>query len=152
VVELVDAEEQSDLRGARKHLMLADDGDTLAVSYQLPDSCSELTIETCLSPHYYRLLRHGRRGLRRDNGEGWRGARNGEVAVWVASDDDGITWADELGEVGHGLTVRMHARTRSFHLVVGVGAVDAARCRSVLAEARSLLDRVTPQPVLVGRR
>ena len=39
--------------------MLDDDGDSLAVSYQLPDSCSEITVETCLSPHYYRLLRHG---------------------------------------------------------------------------------------------
>ena len=152
LVELVDVDEQSDLRGARKRIMLADDGDALFVGYQLPESCSELIVETSLSPNYYKLLRNGRHGVRREDGASWRGARNGQVAVWVASDDDGITWADEPGEIGHGLTVRMHAQTRSFHLVVGVGSIDVARSQHVLADARSLLDRVTAQPVRAARR
>lgn len=147
LVELLNVAEQSDLRGAHKRILLPDDGDALVVAYELPHGCGGLTVETCLSPHYYQLLRRGRQGLRRDDGAQWRGARNGPVAVWLAGDDEEITWAEEPGEAGHGLSVRAHARTRSFHLVLGVGAIDAERCHVVLADARTLLDRVNAQPM-----
>lgn len=139
LVELVDVDENSDLRGARKRILLPDDGEALVVAYELPYGCEELTVETCLSPHYYQLLRQGRRGLRREDGAMWRGASNGSVAVWLGSDDDSITWADQPGEVGHGLLVTMHVRARSFRFVLGVGPVDAARSRHVLATASTQL-------------
>ena len=144
-VELVDVDEKSQLKGARKRILLPDDGEALVVGYELPDGCGELTIETCLSPNYYQMLRRGRRGLRRDDGATWRGAHNGQVAVWLAGDDAGITWEDHPREVGHGLVVGVHARTHSFHLVLGVGAIDDARCNQLLTTGKTQLDRIVEQ-------
>ena len=130
-VELINVQEDSPLHGLRKRILLDDVSPALLVAYELPAAAPGITVETCLSPDYYRLLRHGVAELQRCGGRSWRGARNRGADVWVALAGDEDTawqdpaWQDPAGpEPGHGVLVRVRAEARSFHLLIGVGEVD----------------------------
>jgi hypothetical protein len=127
VVELVDVEESSPLCGLRKRVLLEDGSAALVVGYELPSQTPEVTVETCLSPDYLRLLRNGTDGLHRWASATTRGASNGEVSsVWVAvAPNEGTTWADPgRHDPGHGVLVRLVAGSHRFHLLLGVGDID----------------------------
>ena len=143
VAELVDVEETSPLCGLRKRVLLEDEAAALVVGYELPPGTSGLTVENCLSPDYHRLLRHGADGLRRHGSGTIRGARNGDVAVWVAlAPDEGTTWAEPgRPDPGHGVLVRLVADSPRFHLVLGVGATDES-AEPAIDVGRERLDRM----------
>ncbi|MDI3213976.1 glycogen/starch synthase [Arthrobacter sp. AL12] len=144
-VELVNVQADSALHRLRKQIVLDHTSTALLVAYELPPAAPGITVETCLSPDYYRLLRHGSAELRRGRGRNWQGASNRGAGVWLAlADDEDTTWCDPAGpEPGHGVLVRVHAGARSFHLLIGVGDVDD----DVAARAmRTGLDRLAGQP------
>lgn len=143
LVELVDVEPDSALRGARKRILLEPDSPALVVGYDLPAEQPSLTVEVCLSTDYYSLLRNGRQGVRRFGGRTFRGMRNGGTRAWVAlAGDEGTSWhAPRRPEVGHGLVVELCSRTRSFHLLLGVGEVDEELTTRQLKGGREALAR-----------
>jgi hypothetical protein len=124
-------------------LLLSAAAPVLAVCYELPEGVEELSVEACLSPDYYRLLREGRRGMRPYGGDGWRGFRNGPAAVWLARvPGESTAWeTPPTREAGHGLNVRLRARTRHFHLLLGCGETDDERCRELAEWAERAFHR-----------
>ncbi len=126
LVEMVDVEPDSALRGARKRILLEADSHVLTVGYELPPDLPLLMVEVCLSTDYYSLLRNGRQDVRRFGGRTMRGMRTGTTRAWVAlAGDEDTSWhAPRRAEVGHGLVVEVCARAPSFHLLIGVGEVD----------------------------
>ena len=111
------------------------------VRYELTDDGGELETELCLSPDYLRLLREGRSALRQRSGPLWRAARNRDVQVWAArAPGEGTAWVRaRRPEVGHGVVVRLRARRRRFHVLLGSGPVSDGRCRELLAMAEPYL-------------
>jgi hypothetical protein len=140
-VEMTNVQEGSQLFGARKSLLLTADAPALVVCYRVPERLNHLATEACLSPDYYRLLREGRRQLILCQGETWQGARNREVAVWLGLAGDEITgWAQPAQlEVGHGLNVRLQARSPYFHVLIGCGDTDEDRCQWLIQKGRDAL-------------
>jgi len=141
MAELTDVEPSSRMRGARKRLYLGRSDAALVVSYLLPDTQEEVVTEACLSPDYFTLLRRGRRAARRVHGSTWRGARTGEVTVWVArSRDETSAWVRPARrEVGHGLMVSLQVPAPGCHFVIGTGSVDEAECERRVQDARVAL-------------
>ena len=150
-VELVNVQPDSLLHGLRKLIILDNASTALLVEYGLPAAAPGITVETCLSPDYYRLLRHGAAELQRGGGRNWRGARNRGTGVWLAlADDEDTTWCDPAGpEPGHGVLVRVHAGARSFHLLIGVGDVDEDAAARAMLTGR---ERLPGQPGELTRR
>ncbi|WP_454699532.1 glycogen/starch synthase [Arthrobacter humicola] len=140
-VELTNVQQDSPLHGLRKRLLLDDVSPALLVAYELPAAAPGITVETCLSPDYYRLLRHGTAELQRCGGRSWRGARNRGAEVWVAlASDEDTAWRDPSGpEPGHGVLVRVRAEARSFHLLIGVGEVDDDTAQRAIEAGRERL-------------
>jgi hypothetical protein len=134
-VELTNAQPDSSLHGLTKRLSVASGERTLAVCYAAPSSSGSVAVQTCFSPDYYRLLRHGRKGLRRLDGPAWRGARNANLAVWLGSLTDGATvWTEPCpAEAGHGLNVRLEAVGGHFHLIIGCGRADEGAIQESMA-------------------
>lgn len=157
-VELVNVQPDSLLHGLRKLIILDNASTALLVEYGLPAAAPGITVETCLSPDYYRLLRHGAAELQRGGGRNWRGARNRGTGVWLAlADDEDTTWCDPSGpEPGHGVLVRVHAGARSFHLLIGVGDVDEEAAARAMLTGRELLPgqpgELTRRDPVGGRR
>jgi starch synthase len=148
-VELTNVQEDSPLHGLRKRIVLDDVSPALLVAYDLPAAAPGITVETCLSPDYYRLLRHGVAELQRHGGRSWRGARNRGAGVWVAlAGDEDTAWCDPAGpEPGHGVLVRVRAEARSFHLLIGVGDIDDDTARRAVQAGRERLhDLATHEP------
>jgi hypothetical protein len=142
MAELENVQEDSPLFGLRKRIVIDSGSTALLVGYDLPPAAPGVTVETCLSPDYYRLLRHGAADLQRRGGRNWRGACNGDVTAWVAlAPDEDTSWCLPTGpEPGHGVLVRLRAEARSFHLLLGVGDVDDdAAGRAVLARRDRLV-------------
>jgi starch synthase len=129
------------LRGARKAIVAAPGEPVLIVCYDLPDAGAAFATEACLSPDYLTLLREGRRALRHVRGACRRGARTGAAAVWLAhaADEPVAFVAAARREAGHGRNVRVEARARHFHLLLGCGATDAPRCRRLLDAGMAVL-------------
>ncbi|HSE69323.1 MAG TPA: glycogen/starch synthase [Nocardioidaceae bacterium] len=153
LVEMVDVQAGSALHGARKRVLLEADSPALLVHYDLPPSRAELSTDVCLSPDYRTLLRHGRRHVRRFGGRTFRGVRNGSTRAWVAlADDEETTWRmPQQAEVGHGIQVGVHARCRSFHVLLGVGDIDEEWSARVMKCCREALDHMTePRPASGG--
>lgn len=157
-VELVNVQADSQLHGLRKRIILDQASTALLVGYELPAAAPGITVETCLSPDYYRLLRHGSAELRRSGGRNWRGARSRGTGVWLAlADDEETTWCDPAGpEPGHGALVRMHSGSRSFHVLIGVGDINDEAAAGALRTGRERLSdqtgvRLSRDPV-GGRR
>ena len=145
VAELADVQEDSPLCGLRKRVVLDAGASTLLIGYELPLDAPGLTVETCLSPDYHRLLREGAGALRREQGRTWCGARTGEVRGWMAlADDEDTTWCPPAGPgPGHGVLVRVRADARTFHLLVGVGPVDDDTAGRTLRAGRAELAGLT---------
>jgi starch synthase len=143
-VEMTNVEEGSRLFGTRKSVLLAPGHPSLAVCYRMPERSGDLATETCLAPDYYRLLREGRRGLSPCDGEGWRGFRNGDVAVWLGlAGDEETGWMEpSRAEVGHGMNVRVRADASHFHLLISCGDTDEDSCQQLLQEHRAALDEI----------
>ncbi|SFK58293.1 glycogen/starch synthase [Geodermatophilus ruber] len=152
-VELTDVQEDSPLCGLRKQILLAEGSAALVVGYDLPATAAGVTVDTCLSPDYWSLLRHGAAGLHREGGRTWRGARTGRAAAWVAlAGDEDTAWAEPAEPPpGHGVLLRVRADARSFHLLVGTGDVDDASAARAVAAGRARLARTT-LAVPVGAR
>jgi starch synthase len=114
------------LFGARKTLVLTENVPVLSVCYRLPADATEISVESCLSPDYYRLLREGPRGLTRYDGPRRRGFRFGDAAVWIAlTPGERTAWTKPAHpRVGHGMNVQLLAETSHFHLSIGCGPVD----------------------------
>ncbi|GAA2719548.1 hypothetical protein CAE01nite_07090 [Cellulomonas aerilata] len=162
VVDLVDEEATGPMRGARKRVFLGREA-ALGVRYDRGDGRDEpaapTTLHTCLSPDYATLLRHGRSALQPYDGPGWRGARTGDVCVWLAVDEaEGVAWTSpDRPDPGHGVTVAVTGCGPTFHLVLGAGPTDAATVRRRLEETRSALagdptDRTAPTDPTGGPR
>jgi hypothetical protein len=157
-VELVNVQADSPLHGLRKRIIVDQAGAALLVGYELPASAPGITVETCLSPDYYRLLRHGSAELRREGGRNWQGARSGGTGVWLAlAADEDTTWCGPAGpEPGHGALVRLHSGSHSFHVLIGVGDInDEAAARALLTGRERLSgqtgERLSRDPVGVRR-
>jgi hypothetical protein len=148
-VELNNVGADSSLRGARKSFLLAADSPALVVRYELPDGATPLAVESCLSPDYDRLLRDGRRRIQRCERPLWGGCRNGAAIVWlVQADGEDSAWTQpESSEAGHGLNIRMEARDRCFHLLVGCGEIDEERCRELIEWGKSTMDALAEATV-----
>lgn len=144
-VELTNVQEDSPLHGLRKRILLDDVSPALLVAYDLPAAAPEITVEACLSPDYYRLLRHGVAELQRHGGRSWRGASNSGAGVWVAlAGDEDTDWSDPAGpEPGHGVLVRVRAEARSFHLLIGAGDIDDDMARQAMQAGRERLAELT---------
>ena len=122
LVELTNVEPQSAFRGMRKTIAGAADGSRIDVCYRVPSEITEMSVESCLSPDYYRLLREGRGRLESFRAPRRRGFRLGDVAVWVSlRPGEDTRWAEPVTNPGHALSVRVVARTPHFHLAVGSG-------------------------------
>jgi Ser/Thr protein kinase RdoA (MazF antagonist) len=149
-VELVDSERGSPLRGARKALVLLGEEAALVARYEVPRGAGPFATTICLSPHYERLVRLGRRELARYDGDGWTGWRNGGTAVWVAIDGEEARFEEpEPNEVGHGLNVRVEGRAPVFHVTIGWGETDGRSWRAALAAGRRALEAFRrAEPVL----
>ena len=121
----------SALLGARKTVSVTEAGSVLSVCYRLPEGATDLSVETCLSPDYYRLLREGQRGLVPYDGPLWRGFRVGDAAVWVAlTPDERTAWAEPAHpRAGHGMNVRLRAQATHFHVAIGCGLADGEERR-----------------------
>ncbi len=143
-VEMTNVEEDSRLFGTRKSVLLAPGHPALAVCYRMPEGSGDLATETCLAPDYYRLLREGRRGLSPFNGEGWRGFRNGDVAVWLGlAGDEETGWTEPARtEAGHGMNVRVRADASHFHLLISCGDTDEDSCQQLLQGHRAALHEI----------
>jgi hypothetical protein len=147
LAELANVQEGSALHGLRKRIVLDDISPSLLVAYDLPAAAPAITVDTCLSPDYYRLLRHGAAELQRQEGRNWRGVRNRRTAAWVAlPGDEGTAWCDPDGpDPGHGVLVRLRAEARSFHLLIGAGDIDDDTAeRAVQAGRERLTDLDCP--------
>lgn len=144
LAEMTNVQPDSRMRGARKTVLLSPESPALLVCYRLPGGFGALDTEACLSPDYYRLLRWGRYGLSATSRGSLRGARNGEMAVWLAlAHDEDTRWEDPASpEVGHGLNVRVRTGSGHFHLLLGCGEVDEAGCRALLREGRDVLHEI----------
>jgi starch synthase len=155
-VELEDVQPDSRLCGLRKRVLLDADSTGLLIGYDLPMDVDGLTVETCLSPDYYQLLREGVGALLRHEGRTWRGASTGGVAAWVAlAGDEDTSWcapAESESEPGHGLLLRLRAYTRCFHLLLGVGLVDDDTAGRAVLAGRERLARLTPATVVGAPR
>jgi starch synthase len=155
-VELEDVQPDSRLCGLRKRVLLDADSAALLIGYDLPMDVDGLTVETCLSPDYYQLLREGAGALLRHEGRTWRGASTGSVAAWVAlAGDEDTSWcapAESESEPGHGLLLRLRAYTRCFHLLLGVGLVDDDTAGRAVLAGRERLARLTPATVVGAPR
>jgi hypothetical protein len=144
-VELENVQGDSPLHGLRKRIVLEAGSSALLVGYDLPAAALEVVVESCLSPDYYRLLRHGPAGLQHGEGPSWRGVRNDGVAVWVArAADEDTSWCAPSGpQPGHGVLVALRSGTRSFHLLIGVGDVDEEAAGRAVRAARGRLAALT---------
>ncbi|QIN81832.1 hypothetical protein GBA63_03635 [Rubrobacter tropicus] len=154
-VEMTNVQAGSRMRGARKTVLLSPDGPALLVCYRLPEGFGAIETEACLSPDYYRLLRWGRSGLSATSGgERRQGARNGDVAVWLAlAHDEDTRWGEPASpEVGHGLNVRARANSEHFHLLLGCGEIDDEGCRALLREGMDVLHEVGEEAEHTGAR
>jgi hypothetical protein len=119
---LRNTEQGSPIFGTEKVVTLSASARHLDVVYSLPAGIYRLSTEICCSPHYYRLLRHGRKGLVPLSGIDWRGWGSGGGRVWV-----GLTRRDEVMwdsphelECGHGLNLRVTSLAQRFGLRIGV--------------------------------
>jgi starch synthase len=145
LVELENVQEDSPLYRLRKRIVLESGSTALLVGYDLPAAAPGVTVETCLSPDYYRLLRHGAADLQRLGHGTWRGACNGDVTAWVAlAPDEDTGWCQPTRpEPGHGVLVHLRAETRSFHLLLGVGDVDEDEVGQAVQARRERLVELT---------
>ena len=137
--EMTNIQPGSRLFGARKTVMLAETLPVLAVCYRLPPGVGDLSVVSCLSPDYYRLLRESGRRLERHDGPWWCGYRFDDAAVWIApAPGEPTRWTvGERLEAGHGMNVALLSKSSHFHLLIGCGpATGEAR------EAFGLLDRL----------
>jgi hypothetical protein len=151
-VELEDVQPDSPVCGLRKRVLLGAGSTALLIGYELPLDVEALTVETCLSPDYYRLLRNGVGALHRLGGRTWRGASTGAVTVWVArAVDEDTSWcapAESESGPGHGLLLRLRADTRRFHLLMGVGPMDDDTAWPAVLAGRERLARLTRSAVV----
>ena len=129
--EITNVERGSALFGARKTVAL--NQTALSVAYRLPAGAPALSVESCLSPDYYRLLREGYRGVAPYDGSRRRGFRFGDAAVWIAlTPGERTAWTDPgHARVGHGMNVRLVADASHFHLSIGCGLVDDEASRTL---------------------
>ncbi|MDQ0662811.1 starch synthase [Arthrobacter ulcerisalmonis] len=141
VSELRNVQEDSPLFGLCKRTVLDDAVPSLLVAYDLPPGADGITVHTCLSPDYYRLLRHGVAELQRTGGSSWQGASNRATQVWVAlaEDEDSAWCAPEAQEPGHGVLISLRAQARSFHLLIGLGEINEEVAQETVKSARERL-------------
>ena len=153
VSELRNVQEDSPLFGLCIRVALADAVPSLLVAYDLPPGADGVTVHTCLSPDYYRLLRLGVAELQRTGGTSWQGASNRATQVWVAvPDDEDSAWCDpEVQEPGHGVLISLRAQARSFHLLIGLGETDEEIAQESVKSARERLAALAA-PELTGDR
>jgi starch synthase len=124
--EMTNLERASLLFGARKTVTLTETHSFVSVCYRLPPTADGVSVGSCLSPDYYRLLREGGGGLMPYDGPRRRGFRLGDVAVWVAlAADERTAWENPAQpRVGHGMNVRLHDDDSHFHVLIGSGLVN----------------------------
>ncbi|MDQ0689337.1 glycogen/starch synthase [Arthrobacter sp. W4I7] len=141
VSELRNVQEDSPLFGLCKRAVLDDAAPALLVAYDLPAGADGISIHTCLSPDYYRLLRHGVAELQRTGGTSWQGASSRATQVWVAlADDEDTAWCDpEAPDPGHGVLISVRAQAGSFHLLIGLGEIDEEAAQETVKSGRERL-------------
>ena len=132
--ELVNVEDSGPLRGARKRVVLARGASALVVRYEAVPG--PVVVHSCLSPDYRTLLREGRSVLQPYDGDGWRGLRTGDVAVWLAADDDCDWTQPAQADPGHGVVLAVRSSGPTVHLVIGAGPANPHTCHRLLDEAR----------------
>lgn len=147
-VELINIEENSDLFGSRKSVILTAESPALMVRYETLARFDGFSTESCISPDYLRLLREGRAALDTRGETSWRGCVSGDVSAWLALDPgEGVSWGEPDGkEAGHGMIVCMDAPSGVFHALLGCGPVDESRCRELFHEGRRVLEH-TAKPI-----
>jgi hypothetical protein len=94
----------------------------IEVSYSLPESLPEISIDFALSPDYLNLLRLGRSCLKPfEIGQG-RGWCVDSTAVWVREEENSaLVWHEpSSSEGGHKATLRVTTSNRIFSLSIGV--------------------------------
>jgi hypothetical protein len=130
---------------AAKTMLLAAGAPALVAQYELAATGTRFTTELCLSPDYLGLLREGRAGLQRTRGVRWRGAEHADVHVWAArAEGEPTAWTRPARPTaGHGVNLRLAARSARFRVVVGCGPATDEGCRRILAWS----ERHLPAPV-----
>lgn len=143
---LRNVQEGSVLQGAHKGFLLHASAPALLICYQLPEGITHFATEACLSPDYSSLLRTGRRELSQAAGQTWRGVAHRTTMTWLArSPDEATAWSCSTHpEIGHGITLRLEARSRHFHLLIGCGEPDDEQCRTLIADGRRVLCGTVP--------
>jgi starch synthase len=135
----------SALHGARKGVLVYAETPALLVCYQLPDGVARLATRVCLSPDYKSLLETGRREL-------WETANRMRKCVayrttltWVGiCVDEDTAWGSDDMRASHGVTLRIEASSRHFHLLIGCGDPDDERCQRLFADGRRVLCGAAP--------
>jgi hypothetical protein len=111
-------------------LSLAYGSTEMAVTYQLSQAVSPLTIECGLSPDYLHLLRCGRCCFHEFKSPSlWRLGNNG-VTVWLRLDDAGSASFDaaSIRDFGHGRAITLKATGSRFTIWIGARQ-DGRPCR-----------------------
>ena len=137
-VSLHNVEPGSPLAHLEKRLTLMAGDGHLCVAYVLPEGVWRASVDACLSPDYYRMLREGRVGLAPIVGRFSRGWRNGSTQVWIRLDrDQSAIWnRPDQPECGHGLMLRLTIFDEVGHFDVGVGEQPRGRCAGARLAAR----------------
>ena len=146
VAWLRNAHDGSTLQGGYKGFLLHANAPALLVCYQLPEGVTRFATEACLSPDYLTLLRAGRREVSQAAGHTWRGVAYRGTMAWLAlSPDEETAWSCATRpEIGHGVTIRIEARSRHAHLLIGCGEPDDAQCQKLIADGRRVLCGTVP--------
>jgi starch synthase len=127
VVELVNVQSGSRLRGARKRIRLNESSTALLVCYELPPGIDQLTVSSGLSPDYLTLLRRGRAAIERCGSTTWQGAHCGDALVLVRPGDGEPSRMvrPRFNEAGHAVNVAACLQAEHTHLLLGTTPLDA---------------------------
>ena len=119
---LVNKRAKSSAYGLRKIFRLFRAKNELEVTYELPQTLTNLSIECGLSPDYLHLLRFGQSSLTEYRTSDSRGYSNNGALVWVRLADPARTSFDVYSNprrFGHGYAIRIRALNSPFTIYLG---------------------------------
>lgn len=118
----VNEQDNSQAFGLEKSVRLVWDKNEIEVTYQLPPTLPDISIECGLSPDYFHLLRCGQGILKEHASSDSRGYSNNGVSVWVRLEDSTkvvFDSEDNPREFGHGYSIKIRALNSSFKIWIG---------------------------------
>jgi len=119
LIELTNVEKASPALGLKKTYVVDTSRPVLTVSYRLPPTLKQISVECALSPDYLSLLRYGSEIMKPVNGHG-RGFAAPHVAVALEPGLD-ADWEQPAQEwIGHARTLRLRINRAEFQLKLRV--------------------------------